>query len=463
MVNRFTLRTRLVVVSVLAAVLALLAANILAYISLQSTLINRIDASLRTVALPRGSQETRPRFPPAFSYELRSVNGDILEHIDATDDHGNQVRPIVPSNIDLSGTSADPTGQARFLTSHAAGTDTQFRVKAAKFEDGRVLILGSTLDDAEDTLGETLMNQLLITLGVAVSVALLAWVLVTRSLKPLTELQQTAIVIGTVDRTVRVNPSGPSDVHLLGNTFNAMVDELDRSISAEIEANATTRRFVDDAAHELRTPTTAIVAYAQLLGSHRRTEEEVARISKGIAVESDRLRQLVDELLLLARTDQESGTTPTYGVVDLGLIALAAVDASTLVGPSYPIDLDAPNNIECLGSAIELRRIFDNLLNNIRTHTPAGTSAQVVITTAGAEVVVRVEDDGPGIDPAHLNRLFERFWRGDTSRTRATGGNGLGLSIVRALVDQHGGTIQASLNPTGGTCIEFRLPIALTV
>jgi two-component system, OmpR family, sensor kinase len=458
MINRFTLRTRLVMVSVLAAILALLAANILSFVSLQRTLINRIDASLRTVALPIGDPQTRPRFPPAFSYELRSADGNVVEQVDATDDHGDQVRPFVDARLDLNGTSADPTGKALFFTAHASGTDTQFRVKAAKFTDGRILILASTLDDTEDALGETLKNQLLITFGVALSVALLAWFLITRSLKPLTDLQQTATMISAGDRTARVKASGPSDVHLLGDTFNTMVDQLDQSISSEKEANATTRRFVDDAAHELRTPTTAIVAYAQLLGSRRRTEEEVVRINKGIAVESDRLRQLVDELLLLARTDQNSTSMRTYGVTDLSAIALQAVDASILVGPSYPIDLDAPDNAECVGSAVELRRIFDNLLTNIRTHTPAGTSGKVVITTTATEVVVRVEDDGPVIDPAHLTPMFDRFWRGDTSRTRATGGNGLGLSIVKALIEQHGGTIHASANPTGGTRIEFRLP-----
>jgi two-component system, OmpR family, sensor kinase len=458
MINRFTLRTRLVVVSVLAAVLALLVANILAYVSLQRTLNNRIDASLRTVALPIGDSQSRPRFPPAFSYELRSADGTVLERVDATDDHGDQVRPFVDARLDLNGTSADPTGKALFFTAHALGTDTQFRVKAAKFSDGRVLILASTLDDTEDALGETLTNQLLITFGVALLVALLAWFLISRSLEPLADLQLTAAIISTGDRTARVKASGPSDVHLLGNTFNAMVDQLDRSISSEQEANATTRRFVDDAAHELRTPTTAIVAYAQLLGSRRRTEEEVVRINKGIAVESDRLRQLVDELLLLARTDQDSTTMRTYAVVDLGALALQAVDASILVGPSYPIDLEAPANVECVGSAVELRRVFDNLLANIRTHTPAGTSGRVVITAA-TEVVVRVEDDGPGIDPAHLTSMFDRFWRGDTSRARATGGNGLGLAIVKALIEQHGGTIRALPNPTGGTCIELRLPI----
>ncbi len=447
--------------TVTAAILALIAANSLAYFSLQRTLINRIDASLRTVALPSDAQTRGPRFPSSFAFKILAPDGTVLSSVDATNDQNDRVQPIIVSPLNLAGTSADPNGAARFFTTNANRGDSRFRVKAAKFSDGRTLILAALLDDSEDTLGDTLNNQLLITAGVAALVGALSFWLVRRSLRPLAELQHTAAEIGGGTRTARVNPSGSRDVHLLGSTFNTMVDQLDSAITAQAESAETTRRFVDDAAHELRTPTTAIVAYAQLLNSKTRTAEEIDRIGKAMATESERLRHLVDDLLQLARSDQTGGPDEpkpesNFHKVDLAPIALHAVDASHVVRPSYPIELVAPDDAHVFGSESELRRVFDNLLTNIRTHTPDGTSARIAIVTTSREIIVSVQDNGPGLDSKQLGHMFDRFWRSDQSRTRATGGNGLGLSIVKSIIEQHQGTISASSQD--GLTIEFRIP-----
>ncbi len=460
--NHFTLKTRLVVASLLAAILALVVANSLAYVSLQRTLISRVDSSLRTVSLPTKGKGQRTLFPAAFFYEFRAVNGLAIQSVDATNRRGKAVRPVIPSNLDLGGTSASPKGKAKFFTTTASAAGTRFRVKAAKTKEGEILILASTLDAVDDTLDATLVHQLLITVAVTAMVAVLSWLLVRQSLRPLSELEQTAATIAAGDRSARVKSSGSRDVRELGDTFNTMVDKLAKAIDSETKAAATTRRFVDDAAHELRTPTTAIVAYSQLLQSKERSEEEFSRICNGIRGESDRLRQLVDELLTLARADQEQIPTQTYELVDLSAIALRAVNSSLLVGPAYPIDFDAPEHVWYPGSNTEFQRVFDNLLTNIRTHTEAGTSGRVEIRQTTNQVILCVEDNGGGVDDDQHQHLFERFWRGDTSRTRTTGGSGLGLSIVRALIEQHEGTVYAEPNPGGGTRIEIRLPAKTT-
>ena len=452
-----TLRTRLIVASVLTALAALIAANALSYVSLRHTLISRIDASLRSVSLPKNNRG--PRFPSSLYFAEMDRTGLITDEVLATDDTGLRTRPLLPHGLDLSGTSSEPTGPARFLTVQAQGSDSRFRVKASKFDDGRILILAATLDDTEGTLARTLRKEALITLAVSALTALITALVTSRNLRPLTQLQHAAAAITAGDRQARTVPSGARDVIQLATTFNDMVDHLDNAIDNERIANAKTRRFVDDAAHELRTPTTAILAYAQLLDDQReRTIDERTHITSGIVNESERLKRLIDELLTLARADQPAKPDRPSELFDLVPIATQAVDASQLIGPSWPIDMDTPEHAWLQGSPTELRQTLDNLLANIRTHTPPGTAGRVRISKNNDNTItITVEDNGPGITPEHASHMFDRFWRSDESRTRTTGGNGLGLSIVQAFVEAHNGTVNAAHRPEGGTTITIDL------
>ncbi len=122
------------------------------------------------------------------------------------------------------------------------------------------------------------------------------------------------------------------------------------------------------------------------------------------------------------------------------------------------LHLDAPTSVLVPGDPQRLRQVIDNLLRNVRTHTPPGTTAAVAIRTGPSATQLIVEDDGPGIDPDHLDHIFDRFWRNDTSRTRSTGGTGLGLAIVAGIVAAHGGTITATDRPGGGARFTVELP-----
>ncbi len=452
-----TLRTRLIVASVLTALVALIAANTLAYVSLKQTLISRVDTSLRRVALP--NTNGGPRFPSSFYFADLDRTGAISDEVLATDEKGRRTRPQLPRMLDLTGTSSEPTAPARFLTVPAQGSDSSFRVKASLFRDGRVLILAATLDDTENTLARTLRQEIIITLIVSALIALTAVFGVRRTLRPLTQLQHTAAAITSGDRQARTVPSGARDVQELAATFNNMVDHLENAIENERASAAVTRQFVDDAAHELRTPTTAVLAYAQLLDDkQQRSAEERAGIIRGLLTESERLKLLIDQLLALARNDDRA-TLRQHEPVDLVGIAAQAVDASLLVGPSWPIDLDTPEHAWLHGSATELRQTLDNLLANIRTHTPPGTPGRVRITWNDAEsVTITVEDDGPGVAVAHVDHMFDRFWRSDESRARKSVGTGLGLSIVQAIVAAHHGTLHATSGPERGVKITIQLP-----
>jgi two-component system OmpR family sensor kinase len=160
--------------------------------------------------------------------------------------------------------------------------------------------------------------------------------------------------------------------------------------------------------------------------------------------------------LLLARLDE--GLPIEHQPVELVSIAAEAVEAGRAVGPEWPLTLRAAGPVEVLGDRLRLRQVIDNLLANVRAHTPAGTQAIVTVSSDGGHAVVEVADDGPGLTPEAAAQVFERFYRADPSRTRTSGGSGLGLSIVWSIVNAHYGTIAASPGPAGGAVFTVTLP-----
>jgi two-component system OmpR family sensor kinase len=179
-----------------------------------------------------------------------------------------------------------------------------------------------------------------------------------------------------------------------------------------------------------------------------------------IEAEASRMGVLVDDLLLLARLDQ--GRPLEREPVDLARIASDAVESARAIEPDRPIDLSTDGPAEMVGDEGRLRQVLDNLLDNIRVHTPAGTPVRVNVEANHDEVLLSVGDQGPGLSPEVADRVFERFYRGDPTRSRRTGGAGLGLSIVSAIVEAHGGSVTASSSDGGGAAFEVRLPVRPT-
>lgn len=168
------------------------------------------------------------------------------------------------------------------------------------------------------------------------------------------------------------------------------------------------------------------------------------------------MEHLVADLLLLARLDE--GQPLERKPLDLVAVVGQAVDTAKAVGPQWPVDIEASEPIEVTGDELRLRQVFDNLLANVRSHTPSGTATTVTISKNGSDAVVTVADRGPGLSADDAERVFERFFRADPSRSRTHGGSGLGLGIVAAIVGAHGGTVDASATDGGGTTITVRLP-----
>jgi two-component system OmpR family sensor kinase len=333
--------------------------------------------------------------------------------------------------------------------------------------DGEQLILAVPLDDTRATLRRLFNIELAVTATALLVAVALGWWLVRVGLRPLADVETTAgaIAEGDFDRRVP-GEDATTEVGRLARALNTMLERIQAAFQerdateAELRrSEARLRRFVADASHELRTPVAAVAAYAELFerGASDRPVD-LARVMSGIRVETSRMGELVDDLLLLARLDE--GRPLAQEPVELVAVAAQAVDAAVAVGPRWPVRLEADRPVEVLGDAARLRQVLDNLLGNVRAHTPEGTSAVVRVTQDTDGARVQVSDDGPGMTFDEAAHVFERFYRVDQSRSRQHGGAGLGLAIVAAIIQAHGGEVTATSEPGAGATFVVRLPLA---
>jgi two-component system OmpR family sensor kinase len=235
-----------------------------------------------------------------------------------------------------------------------------------------------------------------------------------------------------------------------------MLGHIERAFGERAESEERLRRFVADASHELRTPLTSIRGYAELFrrGAAERPED-LAKTMRRIEEEAGRMGVLVDDLLLLARLDQ--GRPLEHLPVDLTRIAGDAVDDARAVAPQRPITYTPVGTVVVAGDEVRLRQVLGNLLQNALRHTPPDTPVYVRVDHEGAEAIIEVRDEGPGIDAEGAAHAFERFWRSDPARPR--GGTGLGLAIVAAIADAHGGRVTVDTAPGAGATFRVFLPL----
>ncbi|HYU92299.1 MAG TPA: HAMP domain-containing sensor histidine kinase, partial [Actinomycetota bacterium] len=340
------------------------------------------------------------------------------------------------------------------------GGDPTYQAVAAALSPGPgTLIVAIPLTEVSATLDRLLGVELVVSGIALLLVAGFALWLVRLGLRPLEGIGATAGAIAAGDLSRRVEPATErTEVGRLGLALNAMLAQIEAAFEERRASENRLRRFVADASHELRTPLTSIRGYAELFrrGADSRPED-LAKSMQRIEAEAARMGVLVDDLLLLARLDQ--GRPLDRELVDLARIVEEAVDSARAVEPDRPIDLELHGPAWVSGDAGRLRQAVDNLLDNARVHTPASSRVRVI---AGPDddggVLLNVEDEGPGLPAQVATRAFERFYRGDPSRSRSKGGAGLGLSIVAAIVEAHGGTVTVRSEEGAGATFEVRLP-----
>jgi two-component system OmpR family sensor kinase len=350
------------------------------------------------------------------------------------------------------------------------GTLGDFRLLATRprgAAPGTLVITGVSLSTVDDTL--TSLGFILggVAAAVLVAAGVTGAVIVRRSLRPLRRVADTASRVaeleldrGDVALSVRV-PDADTDpkteVGLVGAALNRMLGHVAAALAARQASETRVRQFVADASHELRTPLAAIRGYAELSRrSHDDVPPQVAHAMRRVESESNRMTTLVDDLLLLARLD--SGRPLESDDVDLSRLVVDAVSDAHIAGPDHAWRLDLPPDpVTVVGDAQRLHQVLANLLTNARTHTPSGTTVTTGLAEDDGFVTLTVTDDGPGIPAALQPEVFERFARGDTSRSRNAGSTGLGLAIVAAVVAAHDGSVDVRSGP-GDTVFTVALP-----
>ncbi|HEU0056855.1 MAG TPA: HAMP domain-containing sensor histidine kinase [Gaiella sp.] len=464
MSKRLSLRARLLLAVVVLAAIGLVAANVATYSTLSSYLLDRTDSTLdqtaETLRRPGPGGGIRSA-PPGTFVQVRSLDGDtvVATFSGATLPGASVPAPKLPGTVKPPALNRSQEA-VRYFTVGGAHGGPEYRVRASIAQaDEAMLLVASSLRDVNSTLHRLLAIELVVTALVLAAIAGLGLWLVRLGLRPLDAIGETASAIAAGDLSRRVERAEErTEVGRLGLALNSMLARIESSFRAQEASERKLRRFVADASHELRTPLSAVRAYSELYdrGAAERPDD-LERSMQGISRESERMSVLVEDLLLLARLDD--GRPLEREPVELDEVVGEAVETAQAVDPERAIELHAePATV--LGDRVRLRQIVDNLLANVRAHTPAGTPASVSVRRKNGSAEIAVTDAGPGLDEEHLEHLFERFYRADASRSRASGGVGLGLAIVAAVAEAHGGTASASSRPGEGTTVAIALPLA---
>jgi two-component system OmpR family sensor kinase len=472
-VARVPLRARLVAIVTALLVLALLAASAATLTVLRDVLVSQVDQRLLTVAENGIAGDLPNRLGRPGEAELPT---DYVVRLNAAD--GRQLGVRAGPTIDA-GDLPDLDGVTLAAVEKAGGrpfTADGWRVVARPVTvntpvgpQPATLSLALPLSGVDDTV-ERLRHLLMLGgLVVVVACATLGWVAVRRAFRPLREVEAvtTAFADGDTSRRVR-DPSPSTEVGRLGRTVNEMLDRIESSLAAREASEARMRRFVGDASHELRTPLAAVRGFAEL---HRqgavREPEDVERTFARIEQEATRLGGLVEDLLTLARLDEQRPLA--HEPVDLLVLAADAVHDAGALAPDRTVrligldGLGAPAPAVTEGDDARLRQVLGNLVANAVRHTPAGTPLEIGVGTRDGWALWQVVDHGPGIPAEDAEKVFERFYRSDSSRARsAGGGSGLGLAIVAALVRAHRGAVRVVPTAGGGATLEVALPAAPT-
>ncbi|MGP4000043.1 sensor histidine kinase [Streptomyces sp. 8N706] len=476
-----SLRTRLVVSSV--ALIAVVCAIIgsVTTITLHSYLYGQLDDQLQGVAARalRGHpppHESRLGFvlgpgQPPGTLGAEVADGTVTSAVRSTDE--GKARPLtdeqeaaIPSlSVDGGCHTADIPGVG------------SYRLQAVpdRHREGGSIVVGLPLRNVRDTVDTLILAEICVAAAALAAAGLAGTAMIRIALRPLRRVATTATRVSELplargevalhERVPERDTDPRTEVGQVGAALNRMLGHVGSALAARHASETQVRQFVADASHELRTPLASIRGYAELTRrGHEETGPETRYALGRIESEAARMTTLVEDLLLLARLD--AGRPLGLAEMDLSPLVVDAVSDAWVAGPDHRWRLELPDDPALVrGDAERLHQVLVNLLANARTHTPAGTTVTARVLRPGPgeagadEVLMEIVDDGPGIPAGLLPHVFERFARGDASRTRAAGSTGLGLAIVQAVVSAHGGRVEVRSVP-GHTVFAVRLPAA---
>jgi two-component system, OmpR family, sensor kinase len=484
--RRALLRTRVLVGVLLVTMVVLAAFDVAGVTALRSYLIGQTDSGLRQVIgvyrltsrLAAASQRHRPEHPPPYTsppvrqspgilespflrpYTVIIVSGETVQGVSPTVSLGNGViianAGLKPSGLPGNLTALASSGQA--WTAASAKGNQPLRLMAGAWRAHTTIVVMTSLDGVDKTVGQ--LELILVIGSVAaglVAAGGVAWVM-RRGLRPIEAMAGQADAITAGDLTSRVGPHDPrTEVGRLGEALNGMLARIEDFITEREASQEAARRFFADASHELRTPLASLRANAELYQQGALPERpQVDEAMRRITLEATRMSGLVDDMLRLARLDQRPGQE--QDPVELSEVLQGCADRARIADPARVWHATIDPGLVVAGDEELLRRAADNLLANVTAHTPAGSVATILAEETGGTITVQVSDDGPGVPPGELSRIFDRFYRASAPSARP--GSGLGLAIVTAVAAAHSGTAEAQLNRSHGLRITLTLPSA---
>jgi two-component system OmpR family sensor kinase len=479
----WSLRSRLTLGIVILTALGFFSASLVTQTLLKQYLTKEVDKQLTTItsgtfervqqsgiahesneSRHRDDEDDRPakpvpttpltRIPTSASLTLLDAQGKVVGGLGgdlSTLSVNDYLTGLLPSEVASHG--------ERPFTIKATGADFRVIARALPNNSGTV-VAAQSLEELDRTTSRLGFLFAFIGFVLLFLISLASRAVIRVGLRPLEDAEKTAEEIASGNLSARMPEANPStEVGRLVTSLNTMLTRIEDSFAVRTESENKLRRFVADASHELRTPITAIRGFSEL---HRQGavtgEKETSELIGRIENESKRMGSLVEDLLLLARLDQarEMESKP----VDINKVVEDAVISARAAGPQHPVTFNSGSDeIFTLGDEQRIHQVVANLLANARAHTPAGTPITVSVRSTDSAIEIEVADKGPGLSAEDQKRIFERFYRADSSRVR-TGpdGSGLGLSIVDAVMRAHGGSVSVKSEPGQGAIFTLHLP-----
>jgi two-component system, OmpR family, sensor kinase len=474
----WTLRARLLAALIVLLALICLIVGVVTQVVARSYLVAQVDTRLST--LPNHAAHMQPgTSPPDF---VPAAGGGSPLAIGAIFNVDGRTQSGVV-NANGYGTTAATTQQIAALqevpvdgqahTIHLPNLGDYRATAAPAINPGPdkhafgTAVLALPLSTVNASLVRLGITELCVTIAGLIAVGLVGEIIIRRTLRPLnrvaaiaTRVSEMELDRGEVALKMRVQDTDPrTEIGQVGASLNRMLGHVSNALAVRQASEVRVRQFVADASHELRTPLAAIRGYAELTrhAGAGTVSEDVAHAMRRVESESARMTTLVEDLLLLASLD--AGRPLVHSEVDLSMLVVDVVSDAHIAGGQHEWSLELPDGVVTVtGDGPRLHQVIANLLGNARVHTPAGTKVTVALAPQpDGSATISVTDNGPGIPESLLPEVFERFARGDSSRSRAAGSTGLGLAIVAAVVEAHGGTVEVTSYP-GRTAFVVTLP-----
>lgn len=464
-----SLTWRLVAVLVVLLLLALTLSNVATSAIMRRYLVDRTVEDLQTAAAP-----VAQRVLPQYLNRSETIDLPSSYVVFFMDSAGNRMATMAPSGVSaddipplpkLALTDARVQSHEPFAVDSDSSGPAWIAIAGELGNDSGTYAVATSLAGVEKTINKTIAASFSLGLLFVAACVVVGWLGIRRAFRPLRSIEDTASAIAAGDLTRRVPEHAAHDeVQSLSRSLNSMLAQIEQSFRVREASQHRMRRFVTDASHELRTPLATVRGYAELYRQGAASSpEQTAAAMQRIENEATRMAGLVDDLLTLARLDDERPMR--LATIDLTVLAADAVQDARVREPQRDIRLlgigrSGLTPTDVIGDEARLRQVVTNLVANALSHTPAGTPIEVAVGHDTERARLEVRDHGPGISPETATKVFERFYRDDPARGRKpTGGYGLGLAIVAAIVESHGGRVGVATTPGGGATfvVEFGL------